>query len=70
MKIKKFEDYISEATMSKYDLVKNDRVTYKGTTYIVDDVDEYIVKLYNEEEDSYIELNSNMLKTAIIKKVN
>lgn len=71
MKIQRFNEYIAEKSMSEYNIEKGDMITYKGTTYIVDEVDDYVVKLYDiDDKNIQIELNSNMLKTAIIKKVN
>ena len=58
---------LAEQMESGKDIEIDDVITYKGTTYKVEYVDEYIVKMRSIEDDILIEVNSNMIKNAIKK---
>jgi hypothetical protein len=64
MRLDKFKDFSEKLDIK--DIEIDDIITYKGTTYKVEEVDDYIVKM-RDDDDILIEVNSNMIKNAIKK---
>lgn len=65
MRLDKFSEFSEKLNIK--DINIDDVITYKGTSYKVEEVDDYIVKMRSIEDDILIEVNSNMLKNAINK---
>ncbi len=65
MRLDKFNEFSEKLEIK--DVEVGDIITYKGSSYKVEEVDEYIVKMKGVDDDISIEVNSNMLKNAIKK---